>query len=138
VPNWIFVRVETDEGITGLGEATTEYHEQAVTAMIEQHFAPLLVGQDPTRIHNAWQQMQRFYWWRAGVAACSAASGIEQALWDITGKGPMGSRSTSCWAARCGIVCGCTLAWTWGCTPMPRRFGRLSLLDFQQAASSPG
>ena len=84
--NWIFVRVETDEGITGVGEATTEYHEHAVVSMIEQHFAPLLVGQDPTRIQNAWQQMQRFFWWRGGVVASSAASGIDQALWDITGK----------------------------------------------------
>ena len=84
--NWIFVRVETDEGIQGVGEATTEYHEQAVVAMIESHFAPLLIGQDPTRITHAWQQMQRFFWWRGGVVASSAASGIEQALWDITGK----------------------------------------------------
>lgn len=84
--NWIFVRVKTDDGIEGVGEATTEYHEQAVVAMIEEHFAPLLVGQDPTRVHHAWQQMQRFFWWRGGVVASSAASGIEQALWDVTGK----------------------------------------------------
>src|SRR6185437_6968143 len=84
--NWIFVRVETDEGITGIGEATTEYHEQAVSAMIRDHFAPLLIGQDPTRVHYAWQQMQRAFWWRGGVVASSAASGIEQALWDVTGK----------------------------------------------------
>ena len=84
--NWIFVRVETDEGLTGVGEATTEYHEQAVAAMVDHHFAPLLIGQDPTQIHRAWQQMQRFFWWRGGVVASSAASGIEQALWDVTGK----------------------------------------------------
>jgi galactonate dehydratase len=84
--NWIFVRVQTDEGLTGIGEATTEYHELAVVAMIEKHFAPLLIGQDPTRVHHAWQQMQRFFWWRGGVVASSAASGIEQALWDVTGK----------------------------------------------------
>ena len=84
--NWIFVRVHTDEGLSGVGEATTEWHEQAVVAMIEDHFAPLLIGQDPTRVHHAWQQMQRFFWWRGGVVASSAASGIEQALWDVTGK----------------------------------------------------
>ena len=84
--NWIFVQVETDEGITGIGEATTEYHEHAVVAMIEQHFKPLLVGQDPTRINYLWQQMQRFFWWRGGVVASSAISGIDQALWDVTGK----------------------------------------------------
>lgn len=84
--NWIFVEVETDAGITGVGEATTEYHEHAVVAMVEKHFAPLLVGQDPTRITHLWQQMQRLFWWRGGVVASSAVSGIEQALWDITGK----------------------------------------------------
>lgn len=84
--NWIFVTVETDEGITGVGEATTEYHEQAVVSMIDQHLAPLLVGQDPTRVTHAWQRMQRFFWWRGGVVASSAASGVEQALWDISGK----------------------------------------------------
>jgi galactonate dehydratase len=84
--NWVFVKVETDEGLVGLGEATTEWHERAVAAMIEEHFAPLLIGQDPTRVHFLWQQMQRLFWWRGGVVASSAASGIEQALWDITGK----------------------------------------------------
>jgi galactonate dehydratase len=84
--NWVFVKVETDEGIVGLGEATTEWHERAVAAMIEEHLAPLLVGQDPTRVHFLWQQMQRLFWWRGGVVASSATSGIEQALWDITGK----------------------------------------------------
>ena len=84
--NWIFVRIETDSGVTGLGEATTEYHETAVVAMIENHFAPLLVGQDPTRINDLWQQMRRRFWWRNGIVESSAASGIEQALWDVTGK----------------------------------------------------
>ena len=48
--NWIFVFVETDAGITGIGEATTEYQEHAVVAAIEQHFAPVLIGRDPTEI----------------------------------------------------------------------------------------
>lgn len=84
--NWIFVRVETDQGIVGVGEATTEFHEKAVAAMIEEHFQPLLLGQDPTRITRAFQEMRRLFWWRDGVVATSAISGIEQALWDITGK----------------------------------------------------
>ena len=84
--NWIFVEVQTDAGITGVGEATTEYHEHAVVAMIEQHLAPLLIGKDPTRVTHAWQQMQRLFWWRGGVVGSSAVSGVEQALWDITGK----------------------------------------------------
>lgn len=84
--NWVFVRVDTDEGISGVGEATTEYHEMAVAAMIEHHFAPLLHGKDPTRINDAWSALHRCSWWRAGVVESSAASGIDQALWDIAGK----------------------------------------------------
>ena len=84
--NWIFVRIETDEGITGIGEATTEYVEHAVVGMIEKHLGPYLVGKDPTQITRAWQEMQRLFWWRNGIVVCSAMSGIEQALWDITGK----------------------------------------------------
>lgn len=84
--NWIFVFIETDVGITGVGEATTEYHEHAVAQMIERQLAPVLIGQDPTRIEFLWQQMQRGYWWRTGVVAASGMSGIDQALWDITGK----------------------------------------------------
>lgn len=84
--NWTFVRIETDEGITGIGEATTEWYEHAVVAMIEQQFAPILIGQDPTKINRAWQEMRRRFWWRDGVASTSAISGIDQALWDILGK----------------------------------------------------
>lgn len=84
--NWIFVFIETDAGITGVGEATTEYQEQAVVAAIEQHFAPLLIGRDPTEIERLWQVMYRLFWWRQGLVMTSAISGIEQALWDIAGK----------------------------------------------------
>ncbi len=84
--NWIIVRVETDEGIVGLGEATTENCEHAVMSMVNEHYGPYLVGKDPTRITRLWEEMQRLFWWRGGVVTASAASGIEQALWDITGK----------------------------------------------------
>jgi len=84
--NWIFVFIETDEGITGIGEATTEYQERAVISAIEQHFAPALIGRDPTEIERLWQVMYRLFWWRQGVVMSSAISGIEQALWDIAGK----------------------------------------------------
>jgi galactonate dehydratase len=84
--NWVFVFVRTDAGITGVGEATTEWHELAVAAMVEKHFRPLLIGMDPTRIESTWQNLQRNLWWRGGVVASSAISGIDQALWDIAGK----------------------------------------------------
>ncbi len=84
--NWIFVEIETDEGITGIGEATTEYHEMAVKAQIESELKPRLLGMDPTDIERIWQLGYRDFWWRRGVVHTSAMSGIDQALWDITGK----------------------------------------------------
>lgn len=84
--NWIFIKVETDEGITGVGESTTEHHEHAIATMVEKHFAPYLLGKDPTKITRLWQEMQRLFWWRNGIVATSAISGIEHALWDIAGK----------------------------------------------------
>ena len=50
--NWIFVRVETDEGVTGVGEATAENCEHAVVAMVNHHFGPSLVGKDPTQVRH--------------------------------------------------------------------------------------
>ena len=84
--NWIFVFIETDAGITGIGEATTEYQELAVVAAIEQHFAPMLIGKDPREVERIWQMLYRLNWWRQGVVMTSAMSGIDQALWDIAGK----------------------------------------------------
>lgn len=84
--NWIFIRVETDEGITGVGEATTEWQEAAVVAFVERDLAAVLCGQDPTRIADLWERLWRGMHWRGGVTAMSAISGIDQALWDITGK----------------------------------------------------
>jgi galactonate dehydratase len=84
--NWIFVTVHTDEGITGIGEATTEYHECAVKAQIETELKPRLLGMDPTDIERIWQLGHRDFWWRRGVVHTSALSGIDQALWDIAGK----------------------------------------------------
>lgn len=84
--NWVFVEVRTDAGITGIGEATTEYHEMAVAAQIESELKPRLLGMDPTDIERIWQLGHRDFWWKRGVVHTSALSGIDQALWDIAGK----------------------------------------------------
>lgn len=84
--NWQFVEINTDEGITGLGEATTEYHELAVKVQVESELKPRLIGQDPTDIEGIWQRGYRQFWWRRGVIHTSAISGVDQALWDIAGK----------------------------------------------------
>ena len=84
--NWIFIHVDTDEGLQGVGEATTEYHELAVKAHLESELKPRLLGLDPTDIERVWQLGYRQFWWRRGVVHTSAVSGIDQALWDIAGK----------------------------------------------------
>ncbi|MFW6195445.1 MAG: galactonate dehydratase [Chloroflexota bacterium] len=83
--NWLFVKIETDEGIHGWGEATLERHEQAVEGGI-RWLANILEGRDPTRVEQNWQLMYRHGFWRGGVVMGSAMSGIDHALWDITGK----------------------------------------------------
>ena len=84
--NWVFVEIQTDAGITGIGEATTEYHEMAVKAQIETELRPRLLGMDPTDVERIWQLGYRDFWWRRGIVHTSAISGIDQALWDIAGK----------------------------------------------------
>src|SRR6266498_1555252 len=84
--NWVFVKVETDQaGLHGWGEASLEWKTRGVAGTIED-FAPMLIGEDPARIEHLYQKMYRQSFWRLGVIGLSAISGIEQALWDITGK----------------------------------------------------
>lgn len=85
--NWIFVKVLTDQpGLYGWGEATLEWHTRAVVGAIED-VAPLIVGEDPTRIEYLWQAMHRQHFWHGtGVVRGTAISGIDIALWDILGK----------------------------------------------------
>ena len=84
--NWIFVEVETDAGVTGVGEATTEHHEMAVAAQVETALKPRLLGMNPMDVEQVWQLGYRDYWWKRGVVHTSAVSGIDMALWDIAGK----------------------------------------------------
>lgn len=84
--NWIFVEIRTDEGLTGIGEATTEYTELAVKAQIETELKPRLLDMNPLEIGRIWTLGFRHFWWRMGVVHTSAMSGIDQALWDLKGK----------------------------------------------------
>src|ERR1700736_6307195 len=84
--NWVFVKVETDQpGLFGWGEASLEWKTRSVVGAVED-FAPMIVGEDPTRIEHLYQKMYRQSFWRTGVIGLSAISGIEQACWDILGK----------------------------------------------------
>ena len=84
-PRWLFLQVHTDEGIVGLGEPIVEGRAQTVAAAIHE-MGRYLIGQDPRRIEHHWQAIYRGQFYRGGPVLCSALSGIEQALWDITGK----------------------------------------------------
>jgi galactonate dehydratase len=83
--NWVFVRVVTNDGIVGVGEATLELHTETVMTAVRE-LATLLVGLESSRIHEAWQLGYRARFWRGGPVLLSALSGLEQALWDIKGK----------------------------------------------------
>jgi galactonate dehydratase len=83
--NWLFVVVETDEGLTGVGEGSLPGHPRAVAAAIEE-YREYVVGEDPARIQHLWQLMYRQPFFRSGAVTLSAMSAIEQALWDIKGK----------------------------------------------------
>jgi galactonate dehydratase len=83
--NWVFVKVETDEGLFGWGEASLEWKTRSLVGAVED-FAPMVIGEDPTRIEHLYQKMYRQSFWRVGVIGLSAVSAIEQACWDILGK----------------------------------------------------
>jgi galactonate dehydratase len=84
--NWVFVRLDTDQaGLYGWGECSLEWKTRAVAGCVED-FAPMLIGEDPTRIEFIYQKLYRQSFWRLGVIGMSAISGIEQACHDILGK----------------------------------------------------
>lgn len=83
--NWMFVKVYTDEGIDGVGEATLEYKEKALTGAVE-HIRTYLVGKDPRQIERHVHDIYRDAYWRGGPVLMSALSAVEMALWDILGK----------------------------------------------------
>jgi galactonate dehydratase len=81
----MFLKIETDAGITGWGEPVLEGHARTVEAAVHDMSA-LLVGQDPQRINDLWQMMYRTGFYRGGGVFMSAMAGVDQALWDIKGK----------------------------------------------------
>ncbi|ROR00257.1 galactonate dehydratase [Streptomyces sp. 2132.2] len=84
-PRWCFLRVDTDEGITGWGEPVVEGRAHTVAAAVEE-LSDYLVGQDPLRIEEHWQVLTKGGFYRGGPVLSSAVAGIDQALWDIAGK----------------------------------------------------
>jgi len=84
-PRWVFVRLETDEGIVGWGEPSLEGRADTVVAAVGE-LAGYLLGKDPFAIEDHFQVLHRGGFYRGGPVLASALSGLEQALWDIKGK----------------------------------------------------
>ena len=83
--NFVFVKIYTDEGITGIGEGTLEYKEKAFLGALE-HIKEYLVGKNPLDVEQHFHNIYRDAYWRGGPVLMSALSAVEMALWDILGK----------------------------------------------------
>ncbi|CDF79243.1 starvation sensing protein RspA [Formosa agariphila KMM 3901] len=84
--NFVTVKIETDEGVFGLGDSTLNGRELAVVAYLEEHIRPCLIGRDPHKIEDIWQYLYKGCYWRRGPITMTAIAGIDMALWDIKGK----------------------------------------------------
>lgn len=84
-PRWLFLKIHTNAGITGLGEPIVEGRARTVATAIEE-LTPYLIGKDPRPVAHHWQAMYRHAFYRGGPVLTSALSGVDQALWDIKGK----------------------------------------------------
>jgi len=84
--NFVTVKVLTDQGLTGIGDATLNGRELAVVSYLEEHVIPCLVGRDPMRIEDIWQYLYRGAYWRRGPVTMAAIAAIDTALWDIKAK----------------------------------------------------
>ena len=109
VHQFVYVKIETDQGIYGIGEASLSGRSLAVVEALG-HIKPLLIAQDPTRIEHIWQDIFRGTFWRGGPVLQSALAGIDIALWDLAGKS-LAYRLTACWVAQPARRCWSTDTW---------------------------
>jgi len=84
-PRWLFLKIETDEGIVGWGEPVIEGRSATVAAAVEE-LSDYVIGKDPRQIEDIWTVLYRAGFYRGGPILMSALAGIDQALWDIKGK----------------------------------------------------
>jgi len=84
-PRWLFLKIETDEGITGWGEPVIEGKAATVKTAVDE-LMENLIGKNPMNIEDHWNMMYRSGFYRGGPILMSAIAGIDQALWDIKGK----------------------------------------------------
>ncbi len=84
--NFVTLRLETDDGVVGLGDGTLNGRELAVVSYLREHVAPLLIGRDAQRIEDTWQFLYRGGYWRRGPVTMAAIAAVDVALWDIKAK----------------------------------------------------
>lgn len=84
-PRWLFLKIETDDGLVGWGEPIVEGRAATVEAAVHE-LSEYIIGKDPMRIEDIWQMLYRTGFYRGGPVLMSAIAGIDQALWDIKGK----------------------------------------------------
>lgn len=84
--NFVTLKIQTDEGVYGLGDATLNGRELAVVSYLEDHVIPCLIGRDPANIEDIWQYLYKGAYWRRGPVTMSAIAAVDVALWDIKGK----------------------------------------------------
>jgi mannonate dehydratase len=84
--NYVTLKITTDDGVTGLGDATLNGRELAVASALRDHICPQLIGRDASRIGDTWQYLYRGGYWRRGPVLMTAIAAVDCALWDIAGK----------------------------------------------------
>ncbi len=84
--NFVTLKLVTEDGIDGLGDATLNGRELAVASYLQDHVVPLLIGRDARRIEDTWQYLYKGAYWRRGPVTMSAIAAVDTALWDILGK----------------------------------------------------
>ena len=84
--NFVTLKIETDQGVHGIGDATLNGRELSVVAYLEEHVIPTLIGKDAQRIEDIWQYLYRGAYWRRGPVTMSAIAAVDTALWDIKAK----------------------------------------------------
>jgi mannonate dehydratase len=84
--NFVTLKIETEDGVTGLGDATLNGRELSVASYLTDHIIPTLIGRDAQRIEDTWQYLYRGAYWRRGPVTMSAIAAVDMALWDIKAK----------------------------------------------------
>ena len=84
--NFVTVKIITEDGTYGLGDATLNGREMAVVAYLEEHIVPCLIGKDAHQIEDIWQYLYKGAYWQNGAVSIAAIGAIDMALWDIKGK----------------------------------------------------